>query len=150
MPSAVPLSARCRSALTCRSCSRSRRVSISRWLASRAGAGWSAGFARCVPLGLKRRAFHAVPVAFPPVLVTSRHVVVAVPQPGGPVDELADDVGLAGMPVGFGNDVDEALVQRPLPPLTRPPRHVPKCVQAQRADGGARGPPGPPVQPGDL
>ena len=109
-----------------------------------------ADFVRRDPVSFLGHTFQAAPVAFPPRLVTLCHVVVAAAQPGGAVDELTDDVGLAGMPVGFGDHMDQDLVQRHLAPVFRPPRHVAHRVQGQRADRGVRVRPGPPVQPGDL
>ena len=112
------------------------QVSGQRAVLSGASTGWLAGFARRAPLSLQGRAFQALPVAFPPGLVALGHVVFAVPQAGCPVDEFTDDVGLAGVPVGFGDHVDQDLVQRHLAPVLRPPRHVTHRVQGQRADRG--------------
>src|SRR6202022_186622 len=99
---------------------------------------------------LERRALEAAPVALPPRLVARRHVVVAVTQTSGAVDELADDVGLPGMPVGLGDHVDQDLVERHLAPVIRPPRHMTDRIQRERADNGVGVRPGPPVQAGDL
>src|SRR3954452_1766624 len=56
---------------------------------------------------LARDAFEPVAVAAPRGLVEVGHVVVVPPNPDRSVDELADDVGVAGVQVGFGDHVDE-------------------------------------------
>jgi len=71
-------------------------------------------------------------------------------QPGGPVDELADDIGMPSVPVGLGHHVDQDPVQGHLLPAGWPPRHVADRIQAQRLDRLVRVRPGPPVHPGDL
>ena len=109
-----------------------------------------ADLARRALAGLAGRALEPAPVALPPGLVARSHVVVAFPQAGGAVDELADDVGLPGVPVGLGDHVDQDLVQRHLAPALRPPRHMTDRVQRERADGGVGVRPGLPVQAGDL
>src|SRR6266498_5831776 len=48
---------------------------------------------------LPRDTLQPAAVRLPPGLVTGRHVVVALLQPDRPVDELPDDVGVAGVPV---------------------------------------------------
>ena len=70
-------------------------------------------------------------------------------QPGGPVDELPDDVRLTGMPAGLGGYVDQDPVQRHLVPLGRPPRHMAEGLQPQRVDRGIGVRPRPAVQAGD-
>ena len=52
-----------------------------------------------------RYALEIAPVFLPPSPVAGRHVVVA--QPGGPVDEFADDVRVPGVPICFGDQVDQ-------------------------------------------
>ena len=99
---------------------------------------------------LAGRVLQPVPVAHPPRLVPGREVAVVGPQPGRPVDELADDVGLAGVPVGLGDHVHQDPVQRDLTPPLLPPRYVAGCVQGQRADRGVRVRPGPVVQLDDV
>jgi len=71
-------------------------------------------------------------------------------QPGGPVDELADDIGMPSVPVGLGHHVDQDPVQGHLLSAGWPPRHVADRIQAQRLDRLVRVRPGPPVHPGDL
>src|SRR5680860_1423213 len=63
------------------------------------------------PAGFLRYALQLVAVSLPPPLVSWRHVVVAVTQPGCSVDELADDVGVTGVPIGLGDHVHEDAVQ---------------------------------------
>jgi hypothetical protein len=100
--------------------------------------------------GVARGALEPAPVGLPPRLVAGRHVVVARAQADRAVDELADDVGLPGVPVGLGDHVDQDLVQRHLAAVLRPPRDMTDVVQRERADGGVGMRPGPPVQAGDL
>src|SRR6266550_2783770 len=78
---------------------------------------------------LARGALEPAPVALPPRLVAGRHVVVALTQAGRAVDELADDIGLPGVPVGLGDHVDQDLVQRHLAAALRPPRDMTDVVQ---------------------
>src|ERR1022692_1169077 len=59
-------------------------------------------------------ALQAAPVVLPPRLVPGRHVVVAIPQPDGPVDEFPDDIGVPRVPVSLGDHVDQDPVQRHL------------------------------------
>jgi hypothetical protein len=75
-------------------------------------------------------------VALPRGLIARRQVVVAVPQPDRAVDELPDDVGMAGVPMGLGDHVHQDPLQRDLAPLPRPPRHIADGIQRQRVDGG--------------
>jgi hypothetical protein len=89
-------------------------------------------------------------VALPPGLIAGRHVVVAFPQPDRAVDELPDDVGLAGVPVGLGDHVHQDLLQRDLAPLPRPPRHLADGIQRQRVDRGIRVRPDTVVQTNEL
>src|SRR5689334_24646696 len=100
--------------------------------------------------GLARGALEPAPVGLPPRLVACRHVVVALTQAGRAVDELADDIGLPGVPVGLGDHVDQDLVQGHLAAALRPPGDMADVVQRERADGGVGMRPGPPVQAGDL
>src|ERR1022692_3294938 len=95
-------------------------------------------------------ALQAAPVVLPPRLVPGRHVVVAIPQPDGPVDEFPDDIGVPRVPVSLGDHVDQDPVQRHLAPVARPPRHVADRVQRQRADRRVRMGPGAVVEPDDL
>ncbi len=60
--------------------------------------------------GVLRHALQPAPVALPPRLVARCHVVVAVPQPDGPVDEFPDDVSMPGVPVGLGDHVYQDFV----------------------------------------
>src|SRR5688572_7313250 len=53
--------------------------------------------------GLAGNLFKAGPVLFPPGPVDRRHVGVLFPQPDLSVEELADDVGVAGVAVGLGD-----------------------------------------------
>jgi DNA-binding MarR family transcriptional regulator/GNAT superfamily N-acetyltransferase len=99
---------------------------------------------------LARRVLQPVPVARPPRLVPGREVAVAGPYPGRPVDELADDVGVTGVPVGLGDHVHQDLVQCDLAAPLPPPGHVAEFVQGQRADRGVRVRPRPAVQPDDV
>ena len=57
------------------------------------------------------RPLDSAPVVLPPGLVADGHVVVVRPHPDGPVDELADDVRVPGVPVGLGDHVHQDLVQ---------------------------------------
>jgi len=90
------------------------------------------------------------PLVLPPRLVAWRQVVVAVSQSCGPVDELPDDIRVAGMPISLGDHVYQDPVQRHLVPVVRPPRHMAECVQRQRVDRRVRVRPRPLVQPNDL
>jgi DNA-binding MarR family transcriptional regulator/GNAT superfamily N-acetyltransferase len=99
---------------------------------------------------LAGRFLKPVPVADPPGFIPRCEVAVVGPQPGGPVDELPDDVGLTGVPVGLGDHVHQDPVQRDLAPALLPPRHVADRVQRQRADRGVRERPRPVVQPDDV
>src|SRR5207253_1428240 len=73
---------------------------------------------------LPRCALEPAPVGHAPRLVAGRHVAAALPQPDGPVDELPDDVGVAGVAVGLGDHVYDDPVQRHLAPVLGPPRHL--------------------------
>src|SRR5581483_6485704 len=95
-----------------------------------------ARFARCDPGGLACRPLKSTPVLLPPGLVAWCQIVVAIAQARGAVDELADDVGLPGVPVGLGDHVNQDLVQRHRAPLIGPPRDMTHGVQRQRADRG--------------
>jgi hypothetical protein len=91
--------------------------------------------------GLLGGAFYAVVVGLAPGVVVGREVALA----GGPasraVDELTDDVGVAG---GLGGHADQDVVQRDLVPVGRPPGDVAdgvpgsasmvssECAQARR------------------
>jgi DNA-binding MarR family transcriptional regulator/GNAT superfamily N-acetyltransferase len=88
-------------------------------------------------------------IAIPPGLVARRQVVVLLAYSGGAVDELADEVGVPGVPVGLGHHVHQDLVQRDLT-VVSPPGHVANRVQAQRADRGVGVLPCPVIQPDDL
>ena len=99
---------------------------------------------------LAGRVLQPVPVAGPPRLVPRREVAVVGPDPGRPVDELADDVGVTGVPVGLGDHVHQDLVQRDLAAPLPPPRHVAGRVQGQRGDRGVRVRPRPAIEPGDV
>ena len=87
----------------------------------------------------------------PGVGVALGQVVVVGPQTGRTVDQLADDVGLPGVPIGLGDHVDENPVQchRPLL-LGRPPGHLADRVERQLGDGGVGVRPHPPVAILDL
>jgi dipeptidase E len=122
------------------------------------GPGRAAGLARLARravaglllAGLPCLALEPAPVALPPRTIARRHVVVARAQADRAVDELADDVGLPGVPVGLGDHVDQDLVQRHLAAVLRPPWHVAGGVQPERADGGVGMRPSPLVQARDL
>src|SRR6516225_5120863 len=82
-------------------------------------AGGLACLARRVVTGLvlvrlPRGELDPAPVAVPPGTIARRHVVVARTQADRAVDELADDVGLPGVPVGLGDHMDQDFVQRHL------------------------------------
>src|SRR5437764_10115464 len=79
--------------------------------------------------GLERYLLEPVAVGPPPPGVLLRHVRVVRAQSRRPVDQLADDVGMSGMPVGLGDDVDEDLVESDLTSLDRPPRHMTDGVE---------------------
>jgi NAD(P)-dependent dehydrogenase (short-subunit alcohol dehydrogenase family) len=57
-------------------------------------------------------------------LVAGCHVGVVLPQAHGAVDQLPDDIGMPGVPVGFGDHVHQDPAQRHISPALRPPRHV--------------------------
>ncbi|GAB3939008.1 hypothetical protein GCM10027614_20270 [Micromonospora vulcania] len=61
-------------------------------------------------------------------------VVVPGQQPGRAVDEFAHDVGVAGVPLCFRNDVDQDVVQRDR--CVAPPRHAADLIQCKGFDGG--------------
>jgi DNA-binding MarR family transcriptional regulator/GNAT superfamily N-acetyltransferase len=88
-------------------------------------------------------------VALPPGPVARRQVVVLLAYSGGAVDELADEVGVPGVPVGLGDHVHQDLVQRDLAVIP-PPGHAADRAQAQRADRGVGVRPCPVIQPDDL
>src|SRR4051794_10204632 len=88
--------------------------------------------------GLPRDRLQPVAVALPPSVVARRQVVVAVEQAGGSVDELANDVGVPGVPVRLGDRVHQEVLQRDPTVLRRPPRHVADGVEGQRINGGVR------------
>jgi hypothetical protein len=100
--------------------------------------------------GLPRGALQPTSVTLPPGLIAGRHVVVVLPEPDGAVDELPDDVGVAGVPVGLGDHVREDPLQRDLAPLLRPPRHLTDGIQRQGVDRGVRMGPDTVVQTNDL
>ena len=77
----------------------------------------------------------ALPVVGPPGGVALGEVVVVAPQACGPVDRLADDVGMTRMAVRLGDHVEHQPVQRDLVLTLGPPWHPP-----QRRGGPA--PPG--------
>jgi len=83
--------------------------------------GWSqsaSGLARC-PCS----ALDLVSVALPPRLISRWHIGSALSQPNGAVNELAHDVGMAGVAVRLRNHVYEHAVERRVAALGRPPRH---------------------------
>src|SRR5689334_3403632 len=59
-------------------------------------------------------AFDTVPVGLPRGLVGGREVGPVRGQADGPVDELADDVGVPGVPARFGGHADQDVMQRDL------------------------------------
>jgi hypothetical protein len=56
---------------------------------------------------------------------------VAGEEAGGAVDELADDVGVAGVALGLGRDVDEDVVEGD--GAVAPPGHPPEGIQGSSA-----------------
>src|SRR3954452_2968497 len=100
-----------------------------------------------VPGGL----LELLPIALPPRRVGARRQVVAArPQPRGAVHELADDVGMPGVPVRLGDDVHQNLLQGHLRAIARPPRHPADGLQRQRVDGRVRHCPCPVVERQDV
>ena len=55
----------------------------------------------------------------PLLLAQVGQVGPALPEPDPAVDELAHDVGVPGVPVGLGREVDEDLPEGDLGPLVR-------------------------------
>src|SRR5579862_7156370 len=82
--------------------------------------------------------FHPVVVGLPPFLIAGRQVGVPCGQADRAVDEFADDVGLARVPVGVGGYADQDVVQRDLVVVGPPPGHVTDGVERQSVDGGIR------------
>jgi hypothetical protein len=93
--------------------------------------------------------FHSVIVGLPPLLIAWRQVGVPNGQTDRAVDEFADDVGMARVPVGVGGHADQDVVQRALVVVGRPPGDVADGIERQGVDGGVRVRPGPAVLPGD-
>jgi hypothetical protein len=60
--------------------------------------------------GLLRRMLNLDAIAVPPYRVAFRQVVVVGREPGCSVDQLADDVGVVGVPAGFGEHVHQDAV----------------------------------------
>src|SRR3954454_20591487 len=85
-------------------------------------------------------------IVLPPHRLGGRHVVVVDAEPGSAVDQLADDVGLARVPVGLGDHVHQDAVQRDLTAICRPPRHMTDVVDLERCDGGVGMFPGAAIQ----
>src|SRR4051794_24527523 len=89
-------------------------------------------------------------IVLPPHRLGGRHVVVVDAESGSAVDQLADDVGLARVPVRFGDHVHQDAVQRHLAAIIRPPRHVADVVYRERFDRRIGMRPGAMVQVDDL
>jgi hypothetical protein len=64
-------------------------------------------------------------------LIRKVPIVVA----GRAVDELADDVGMPGVPSDFCRDLHHDLLQGDLLPLGRPPPNSARRIECQRVDG---------------
>jgi hypothetical protein len=83
------------------------------------------------------------------LLIAWRQVGVPDGQTDRAVDEFADDVGMARVPVGVGGHADQDVMQRNFVVVGRPPGHMTDGVERQGVDGGIRVRPGPAVQAGD-
>jgi hypothetical protein len=94
-------------------------------------------------------ALDLVPVVAPPGRVVRGHVVAAFEQADRPVDQLTDDVGVAGVPLRFRGHVHQDGAERHFRSLA-PPRHRRRGVERQFRDRGVRVLPYPPVQAGDV
>jgi hypothetical protein len=92
---------------------------------------------------------YSVVVGLPPGLVARGEVGAAGAVAEGAIDELADEVGVAGVPAGLGGHADQDVVQGHLVIVGRPPGDVADGVQGQGAYGGVGVGPGPAVQAGD-
>jgi len=83
------------------------------------------------------------------LLIARRQVGVPDGQTDRAVDEFADDIGVARVPVGVGGHAHQDVMQRNFVVVGRPPGHMTDGVEWQGVDGGVRVRPGPAVQPGD-
>jgi len=88
--------------------------------------------------GLPRNPLQLASIGLPPRLAARGHVVIALPQTDGPVDEFPHDVGVAGMPMGLGDHMDEDPVQCHLAAVVRLPGHVARRIQRQSLNRGIR------------
>jgi hypothetical protein len=105
------------------------------------GAGWFAGRGS-VSAGFLGHPLQLVAVGGPPGLVHRRQVVARLQQPRRPVDDFPNDVGVAGVPLGVHNDMDQDLVQGDLVLTGGPVRDMSDAVEGKGVDGGIRVGPG--------
>jgi hypothetical protein len=94
-----------------------------------------------------RRALQPVPVAGPLGRVVAGHVAPTLEQADRPVDQLADDVGVACVPLRLRGHVHQDAAERILG--AAPPGDCHGGVERQFRDRGIRVLPHPPVQAGD-
>jgi hypothetical protein len=92
------------------------------------------------------RALHLVPVVSPPGRIVGRHVAAAGQQADGPVDQLTDDVGMAGVPLRLRGHVHQDGAERR---FRAPPGHRRGGIEREFRDRGVRVLPRPAVHAGD-
>jgi hypothetical protein len=92
---------------------------------------------------------YSVVVRLPPRPVARGEVGAGGGMADGAVDELADEVGVAGVAAGLDGDPDQGVVQGDLVLVGRPPGDAADGVQRQGVDGGVGVGPGPALQAGD-
>jgi hypothetical protein len=74
------------------------------------------------------------PLSPPERRVAPRLVRVCLCGPCGTVELFTQEVGVTGVPVGLGEHVDQDVEQHDVG--SRPPRHMTRCVDVERLDGG--------------
>jgi hypothetical protein len=83
--------------------------------------------------GFLRDAFQPIVVALPPRFVRRRQIVVIRLQASSSIDEFADNVGMASVPVRLSDHVRQHPQQRHFA-LVTPPRHMADRIERQGTD----------------
>jgi hypothetical protein len=91
--------------------------------------------AEASPLGGLRSRLQPGAVGAPPGLVLLGQVRAAGTHPRRTVQQLADEIGVPGVPVRLGHEVDEDLVEGDVTAAGPPPRDDPERVERQRRHG---------------